>query len=130
LIRDSLSNFISRPPESSVLYNAQIVDSSSRNAVNFSSARATRRFPAALARRTFSFSPLTHQLLFGNFGNGRINAFDLNTGAFLGRLSKRDGQPLGFDGLWGLFFIDKRLYFTAGIADEAHGLFGVIKANP
>ena len=52
------------------------------------------------------------------------------TGLFLGRLSKRNGQPLGFDGLWGLFFIDKRLYFTAGIADEAHGLFGVIKANP
>ena len=86
--------------------------------------------PWGLALAPNNFGAFGGALLVGNFGNGRINAFDLNTGAFLGRLSQRDGQPLGFDGLWGLFFIDKRLYFTAGIADEAHGLFGVIKANP
>ena len=37
--------------------------------------------------------------------------------------------PLVFDGLWALLFVDTDLYFTAGIADEEHGLFGEIEAN-
>ena len=63
-----------------------------------------------------------------NFGNGRINAYDPNTGAFLGQLLKATiGGPIAIDGLWGLYFIENRLFFTAGIADEEHGLFGVIR---
>jgi uncharacterized protein (TIGR03118 family) len=68
-------------------------------------------------------------LLVGNFGDGRINAYNPNHGTFLGTLAKADGTPLAFDGLWGLHFIEKRLFFTAGIADEEHGLFGVIQAG-
>jgi uncharacterized protein (TIGR03118 family) len=66
-------------------------------------------------------------LFVGNFGDGKINAFDIHTGAFLGPLKNRRGEPLAFDGLWALFFFDNRLYFTAGIADESHGLFGFIR---
>ena len=66
-------------------------------------------------------------LLVGNFGDGKINAFDIHTGAPLGRLKNRRGDALAFNGLWALFFFDDRLYFTAGIGDESHGLFGVIK---
>jgi hypothetical protein len=68
-------------------------------------------------------------LLVGNFGDGKINAFDIRNGDFRGTLLHRTGQPLEFNGLWSLFFFDNRLYFTAGIADEAHGLFGVIRAQ-
>jgi uncharacterized protein (TIGR03118 family) len=65
-------------------------------------------------------------LLVGNFGDGNINAYDVHTGTFIATLSRRTDQPLQFNGLWSLFFFDRKLYFTAGIVDEAHGLFGFI----
>ena|SRR5947208_818017 len=46
MIRDSLSTFILRPPQSLWSYAARIADSSSRNAVAFSSACTTKRFPS------------------------------------------------------------------------------------
>ncbi len=77
-------------------------------------------------------APNTHSvLLVGNFGNGRINAFDATTGAFLGGLTDPDGEPIQIDGLWALKFGNggaggaaNTLYFTAGLAGETHGLFG------
>jgi len=65
-------------------------------------------------------------LLVGNFGDGRINAYNVNSGKFLETLQHRDGQPLEFNGLWSLLFFHGDLYFTAGIVDEADGLFGFI----
>ncbi len=65
-------------------------------------------------------------MLVGNFGDGTINAFDIHSGAFLGSLLHRQKQPLEFSGLWSLLFFDHRLYFTAGLAEEEHGLFGFI----
>ena len=66
------------------------------------------------------------ELWVGNFGDGRINNYDPATGAFLETLSTADGTPLEFDGLWDLLPLGSGVYFTAGIADEAHGLFGII----
>jgi len=60
------------------------------------------------------------------FGDGRINSYDPATGAFLGTLMKADGTPLTIDGLWALLPLGDGVYFTAGVADEAHGLFGLI----
>jgi hypothetical protein len=47
------------------------------------------------------------------------------------------GDPLAIDGLWGLTFgnggaggATNTLYFTAGIGDEAHGLFGSLTPIP
>jgi uncharacterized protein (TIGR03118 family) len=65
----------------------------------------------------------------GNFGDGKINNYDPNTGAFLETLITADGTPLQFDGLWDLLPLGSGVYFTAGIADEAHGLFGLITVN-
>jgi uncharacterized protein (TIGR03118 family) len=65
-------------------------------------------------------------LLVGNFGDGHINAYNIHSGAFIETLLRREDQPLEFNGLWSLFFFDHKLYFTAGIVDEAHGLFGFI----
>lgn len=65
-------------------------------------------------------------LLVGNFGDGHINAYNIHSGAFIETLVRRKDQPLEFNGLWSLFFFDHKLYFTAGIVDEAHGLFGFI----
>jgi uncharacterized protein (TIGR03118 family) len=62
----------------------------------------------------------------GNFGDGFINNYDPNTGAFIETLMRADGTPLQFDGLWDLLPQANGVFFTAGIADEEHGLFGII----
>jgi uncharacterized protein (TIGR03118 family) len=66
------------------------------------------------------------ELWVGNFGDGRINNYDPMTGAFIETLMRADGTPLQFDGLWDLLPLGDGVYFTAGIADEEHGLFGLI----
>jgi uncharacterized protein (TIGR03118 family) len=62
----------------------------------------------------------------GNFGDGLINNYDPVTGAFIETLMRADGTPLQFDGLWDLLPQAGGVFFTAGIADEEHGLFGII----
>jgi Calx-beta domain len=87
-----------------------------------------------------SFGIFGAALLVGNFGEGgaSINAFNPTTGAALGTnnfLQDESGQPLTIDELWALRFGNggaggdvNTLYFTAGIGEEEHGLFG--KINP
>jgi uncharacterized protein (TIGR03118 family) len=66
------------------------------------------------------------KLWVGNFGDGLINNYDPNTGNFIETLMRADGTPLRFDGLWDLLPQAGGVFFTAGIADEEHGLFGII----
>lgn len=80
-----------------------------------------------------SFGVFSGALLVGNFGDGTINAFSTTTGAFLGTINDASGNPLVVDGLWALTFGNggaggdtNTLYFSAGIGDEEHGLFGKI----
>lgn len=83
------------------------------------------------------FGKLSDRLLVGQFGSGQIATFDPDTGNFHGLLRGPQGQPLTIDGLWGLRFGNggaagptNTLFFTAGIDDEAHGLFGTITPIP
>jgi uncharacterized protein (TIGR03118 family) len=88
--------------------------------------------PWGLALAPRHFGPFSGDLLVGNFGDGAINAYDPRTGSFEGTLTNRDGNPIAIDGLWALRFgngvigTPQTLLFTAGIADEEHGLFGEI----
>ena len=68
------------------------------------------------------------ELWVGNFGDGLINVYDPMTGAFIEQLMRADGTALQFDGLWDMLPAQSGggVFFTAGIADEAHGLFGLI----
>jgi uncharacterized protein (TIGR03118 family) len=67
------------------------------------------------------------ELWVGNFGNGLINVYDPVTGNFIETLMRADGTPLQFDGLWDMLPAQNGgVFFTAGIADEEHGLFGII----
>lgn len=91
--------------------------------------------PWGIALAGSSFGTFSNDLLVGNFGNGHINAFDPNTGAFLGHLTNQQGKAIVIDGLWSLLFglggqagKPDQLFFTAGIHHEADGLFGVIQA--
>jgi uncharacterized protein (TIGR03118 family) len=97
--------------------------------------------PWGLALAPSNFGPFSNDLLVGNFGDGRINVFDVTTGAFLGELDS-NGNPIAIEGLWGLRFGNggnggamNQLFFSAGIPGpngniEDHGLFGDISAVP
>jgi uncharacterized protein (TIGR03118 family) len=92
--------------------------------------------PWGLAIAPGGFGNVSGSLLVGNFGDGRILAYNLHNGHFRGALETDDGQPIVIDGLWGLMFGNgafgtdpKGLYFTAGIDGENHGLFGVIQSG-
>jgi uncharacterized protein (TIGR03118 family) len=91
--------------------------------------------PWGVARASYAFGRFSGDILVGNFGNGRINAFD-EDGRFLGSLEDKNRKPLVIDGLWTITLGGGRtsssdtLYFTAGPAGETHGLFGTITPVP
>jgi uncharacterized protein (TIGR03118 family) len=87
--------------------------------------------PWGLALAPATFGKFANALLVGNFGNGRINAYDPATGTFLGGLQNSSGKVLTIDGLWAIQFGNGKaagsrnaLYFTAGPGGGTHGLFG------
>jgi len=92
--------------------------------------------PWGLTVAPSNFGDFSNALLVGNFGDGRINAYNPSTGKFLGTLSQSHNHPIVIAGLWGLTFGNggmggdtHTLYFSAGPGDEKHGLFGKITAN-
>jgi uncharacterized protein (TIGR03118 family) len=99
--------------------------------------RGSLNSPWGLAVAPAGFGAFANALLVGNFGDGRINAFNPATGAFLGQLADDSGHAISIEGLWGLKIGNggnggdlNTLYFAAGIAGpdalEDHGLFGSI----
>jgi uncharacterized protein (TIGR03118 family) len=80
---------------------------------------------------------VSNEFLVGQFGSGQIASFSLKNGKFIGLLPGADGGPLTIEGLWALAFGNggsagptSALFFTAGIDDEQHGLFGTITPIP
>jgi hypothetical protein len=91
--------------------------------------------PWGLALAPAGFGRFGGALLVGNNGDGRINAFDPTSGAFLGPLTDDNGMPIIIPSLWALTFGNDHeggaadtLFFTAGVDSEQHGLFGAIQA--
>jgi uncharacterized protein (TIGR03118 family) len=98
--------------------------------------------PHGMAVAPDNFGRFSNALLVGNFGDSKVNAFDVKTGAFLGQLADSQGVPLilngGFQesdtkGLWGITFgngqggaTTNTLFFAAGINAENDGLFGKV----
>lgn len=87
--------------------------------------------PWAVVRAPSDFGVFGDALLVGNSGDGRILALDPDDGTLLGPLEDRNGEPIAIEGLRGLTFGNDRLagrsnslYFTAGIDDGEHGLYG------
>jgi uncharacterized protein (TIGR03118 family) len=81
--------------------------------------------PWGLAIAPPSFGQFAGALLVGNFGNGRIGAYDPQTGEFLGKITDANGAPVVIDGLWALHSgANGTLTFSAGPSDESHGLVG------
>jgi uncharacterized protein (TIGR03118 family) len=83
------------------------------------------------------FGAFANDLLVGNFGDGTIDAFDPNSGAFLGTLRDGNGNPFVIGDLWALVNGNNgagsnpnAVFFTAGLMDEGHGLFGELAITP
>ena len=91
--------------------------------------------PWGLAIAPKGFGEFSGDLLVGNFGNGRINAFDVRSGERAGTLRATNGNALVIDGLWGLLPGNgtaggtSDMWFSAGPAGETHGLLGVLRAT-
>ena len=87
--------------------------------------------PWGVARASYAFGRFSGDVLIGNFGDGKINAFDSN-GNFRDTLKGPDSKPIVIDGLWTLTLgggknsSSDTLYFTAGPNGETDGLFGTI----
>jgi uncharacterized protein (TIGR03118 family) len=98
--------------------------------------RGVLNSPWGLATAPAHFGAFSGDLLVGNFGDGRIHAFDPRTGRLRGVLRTSNGRPIMIDGLWGLLPGNGTsagtddVWFSAGPQDESHGLVGVLRAVP
>lgn len=98
--------------------------------------------PWGIAVTGANFGAFSYALVVGNFGDGTISAFDLNSGNYLGTMQDGKGNNIAISGLWGLQWGNggsggsgSALYFAAspGAGSRGysnHGLFGSLKPGP
>ncbi|MEO7208569.1 MAG: TIGR03118 family protein [Steroidobacteraceae bacterium] len=89
--------------------------------------------PWGVALAPKDFGSLSNALLIGNFGDGKINAYDAAAGTFLGTVADSTGAGIANPGLWGIAFGNdannqphNTLFLAAGPNDEANGSYGRI----
>lgn len=90
--------------------------------------------PWGMALAPENFGPFSGALLVSNnISRGRVDAFDIATGQFLGSLRDENGQVIEIDDLWGIRFgvagangLTNQFFFTAGTNEYGDGLLGVI----
>jgi uncharacterized protein (TIGR03118 family) len=98
--------------------------------------RGVLNSPWGLAIAPAHFGAFSGDVLVGNFGDGRIHAFDPRTDHLRGELRDGHGQAITIDGLWGLLPGNGTsagtddVWFSAGPQEESHGLLGVLRALP
>jgi uncharacterized protein (TIGR03118 family) len=92
--------------------------------------------PWGVALAPSNFDTLSNTLLVGNVFDGKINGFNVTTGALVGTVKDKNGVAIVNNGLWGLVFgggnstngNTNQLFLTAGTGGYSTGLFAVI--NP
>jgi len=93
--------------------------------------------PWGITKAGPGFADTGEVLLVGNFGDGKINVYDLD-GHFKWQL-QNNGKLVVIPGLWALDFLQNNapdgsatdpLFFTAGPDGESHSLFGYLKKTP
>ena len=89
--------------------------------------------PWGVVWTTRDFGEYSNSILVGNFRSGWIGAYDGFTHQFIDFIRNPDNSLMTIDGLWSLTFgndgsagLANTLYFSAGIQNELHGLFGTI----
>ncbi len=96
-------------------------------------AKGALNAPWGIALAPADFGGLSNDLLVGNFGDGKINAYDPAAGTLLGTVKDSSGAAIATPGLWGIAFGNdannqphNTLFFAAGTNDEANGSYGRI----
>ncbi len=89
--------------------------------------------PWGMALAPADFGTMSNALLVGNFGDGKINAYDAAAGTLIGTLSDASGKAIATPGLWGIAFGNdannqphNTLFYAAGTNNEANGSYGRI----
>jgi uncharacterized protein (TIGR03118 family) len=111
------------------------------NLVKHSAVHGPLHSPWGIALAPADFGPMSNAILISNnISRGRINAFNPETGQFLGPLRDANGKAIEVDNIWALQFgqdaaanangAHNQLFFTAGPNGYANGLFGVIAVGP
>src|SRR5262249_8031275 len=93
--------------------------------------------PWGLALAPAKFGVASNAILVGNLVDGKINAFNFQTGSLIGPLTDISGNPIVISDLWGIEFgkgsvmngKQNQLFFTAGPIGYRGGTFGVIDAK-
>lgn len=96
-------------------------------------AKGVLNAPWGIALAPADFGTLSKMLLVGNFGDGKINAFDPASGILIGTVNNSSGSAIATPGLWGIAFGNdaenqphNTLFFAAGTNNEANGSYGRI----
>jgi uncharacterized protein (TIGR03118 family) len=89
--------------------------------------------PWGMALAPGDFGSLSNALLVGNFGDGKINGYNVSTGAFIATVADSSGAIFQVPGLWGIAFGNDAmnqpkdtLFYAAGTNDEVNGEYGRI----
>jgi uncharacterized protein (TIGR03118 family) len=89
--------------------------------------------PWGIALAPANFGTLSGALLIGNFGDGKINGYDLTSGRYLGTIASSTGTAFAAPGLWGIYFGNDSnnqphgtLYYAAGVNGQINGNYGRI----
>jgi uncharacterized protein (TIGR03118 family) len=92
--------------------------------------------PWGVALAPADFGSLSNAVLVGNFGDGKINAFAIGTGAVVSAVVDSNGAAIVQPGLRGIAFGNdtgnqphNSLFFSAGVNDGVNGEFGRIDAG-
>jgi uncharacterized protein (TIGR03118 family) len=91
--------------------------------------------PWGVAQAPANFGPFSNDILIGNAGNGIINAFDPNTGKFVGTLKDGNGNAIVDLTLHGMTFRTdgfgdpNTLYLAVGLGNGLDGLFAGVRAG-
>ena len=96
-------------------------------------AKGALNAPWGIALAPADFGAFSNHLLVGNFGDGKINAYDAAAGTLLGTVNDAGGAAIATPGLWGIAFGNdannqphNTLFFAAGTNNEANGSYGRI----
>ena len=101
------------------------------NFVKTFASAGTLNAPWGVVATPATFGTFSNAILVGNFGDGKINAFD-STGKFLGQVADSGNNVIVNPGLWDMVFgasgtgDPNTLYFTAGGSTQTTGLFATL----
>jgi uncharacterized protein (TIGR03118 family) len=82
-----------------------------------------------------NFGQFSNDILIGNFGDGKISAWEPDTGKFIDWMRDAHDKTIELGTLWTLVFgggavsNPQTLYFTTGLVMEQDGLFGTLTAQ-